>query len=86
MKISCYSFFVFYQPQEGVMDALSVLHTSSFSYVAVPVQDQNGEKAGWWSLINWHCGMPMRRVLGENMLKAWICPHCQHRKYPPLMR
>ena len=48
------------------------------------------EKASWWSfsLINWHCWRPMQRVFNENRglgkeFKAWICPHCHHRKYYP---
>lgn len=68
---------------------LAVLHTSSRSYGPVPVQ--YGERLGWWSFVRWHCLRPMRRVWkpddeGTIACKAWICPHCEHRKYPPLLK
>lgn len=69
--------------------SLYILHTPSHSYVPVPLTDM--EAAGWWSLIHWHCGLPMRRVFSLDDAevvrpKAWICMFCERRQYPPLIK
>jgi len=80
---------------------MTLIHTTS--YGPVPIHSNwspyvfggsHREKAGWWSLIRWHCFCPMRRVLSyeirgsivTSVLEGWICPACQHRKYRPLMK